>query len=368
MRNLRFLWIALLILIIPASSFAGVFISVNIAPPVLPVYEQPPCPGDGYIWTPGYWAYGPEGYYWVPGTWVTPPTVGVLWTPGYWGWGNGVYIWHAGYWGPHIGFYGGVNYGFGYFGHGYEGGYWRDRHFYYNRTVNNVTINNVHIYNKTVINNVTVNRVSYNGGHGGIDARPTHEQERWSREHHFEPTNMQRDHERGAGHNREFLASENHGRPNIAATSRPGEFHGPRVVPARADRGSYGRPENRPVPRPEGNARNDRSVQRPEGNARNDRPMPRADMHGGGRAPQPDYNARRNEAPRPGNYRPDNAGPRDNGRGREAAAPRDNGRGHEAAAPRDNGRGHDNPAPHGNGGSHENAPHQEGHGDRGHQK
>src|SRR6516225_1195180 len=159
MRSARFVWIALLILLIPISSFAGVLISVNIAPPVLPVYEQPPCPGDGYIWTPGYW-----------------------------GWGSGVYVWHAGYWGQHIGFYGGVNYGFGYFGNGYDGGYWRDRHFYYNRTVNNVTITNVHVYNKTVINNVTVNRIRYNGGRGGIDARPTREQEAWGREHHFEPT------------------------------------------------------------------------------------------------------------------------------------------------------------------------------------
>ena len=118
MRTLRFAWLALLTLVVSASAFAGVSISVNIGPPVLPVYEQPPCPGDGYIWTPGYWAYGPEGYYWVPGTWVMPPTVGVLWTPGYWGWGNGVYIWHAGYWGPHVGFYGGVNYGYGYLGTG----------------------------------------------------------------------------------------------------------------------------------------------------------------------------------------------------------------------------------------------------------
>ena len=227
MRTLRFVSLAVLILITSASSFAGVFISVNVAPPVLPVYEQPPCPDDGYIWTPGYWAYGPEGYYWVPGTWAMPPRVGVLWTPGYWGWGNGVYIWHEGYWGPHIGFYGGVNYGFGYSGTGYEGGYWGDRHFYYNRTVNKVTITNVHIYNKTVINNVTVNRISYNGGRGGVNARPTHEQEMWGHEHHFEATNMQKEHERGAGSNRAFLASENHGRPAIAATSRPGEFHGP---------------------------------------------------------------------------------------------------------------------------------------------
>ncbi len=112
-RMMRYLFIAILMLAIPASSFAGVFISVAIAPPVLPVYVQPACPGDGYIWTPGYWAYGPAGYFWVPGTWVVAPEPGLLWTPGYWGWGGGVYVWHAGYWGPHIGFYGGVNYGYG---------------------------------------------------------------------------------------------------------------------------------------------------------------------------------------------------------------------------------------------------------------
>ena len=66
-RFVRYFWLALLLLIVPASSFAGVFVSVTIAPPVLPVYTQPPCPGDGYIGRPGYWAYGGEGYYWVPG-------------------------------------------------------------------------------------------------------------------------------------------------------------------------------------------------------------------------------------------------------------------------------------------------------------
>src|SRR5439155_15775648 len=93
---------------------------------------QPECPAPGYLWTPGYWAYGPEGYYWVPGTWVEPPTVGVLWTPGYWGWRNGFYVWHGGYWGPHVGFYGGINYGYGYSGVGFEGGEWRGREFVYN--------------------------------------------------------------------------------------------------------------------------------------------------------------------------------------------------------------------------------------------
>jgi len=80
-------------------------------PPDLPDYDQPPCPGDGYIWTPGYWGYAQAGYYWVPGAWVMAPYVGVLWTPGYWGFYGGRYRWYHGYWGPHVGFYGGVNYG-----------------------------------------------------------------------------------------------------------------------------------------------------------------------------------------------------------------------------------------------------------------
>ena len=313
MRIVRFVWLALLI-IIPVTSFAGVLISVNIAPPALPVYEQPACPGDGYIWTPGYWAYGPEGYYWVPGTWAMPPTVGLLWTPGYWGWGDGVYVWHAGYWGPHVGFYGGVNYGFGYFGGGYEGGYWRDHHFFYNRTVNNITVTNVHIYNKTVINNITVNRVSYNGGRGGIEMRPTREQEVWGREHHYEATHMQMDHEREAGHNRGFLASENHGRPMVAATSRPGEFHGPRVMPAHDERSPFSRPEARPIPRPDSRGRSD------------DRPAPRQEV--------------RNDSGH-GGYRPENNNPHDNGHGNA------------------------NGGPHG-GYPHENGPQHEGHSDHGH--
>src|ERR1700693_1446750 len=123
-----------LAVISPPPSVAQSF-SITIPPPVLPVYVQPPIPEPGYIWTPGYWAYGPQAYFWVPGTWVQPPVVGVLWTPGYWGWRDGIYVWNAGYWGPRIGFYGGVNYGFGYGGVGYEGGAWRGGVFSYNRTV-----------------------------------------------------------------------------------------------------------------------------------------------------------------------------------------------------------------------------------------
>jgi hypothetical protein len=108
-------------------------VTATYAPPAIPDYEQPPCPGDGYLWTPGYWAWGTGGYYWVPGAWVVAPYVGALWTPGYWGWYNGFYGWYPGYWGRHIGYYGGINYGFGYFGIGFYGGYWNGGHVFYNR-------------------------------------------------------------------------------------------------------------------------------------------------------------------------------------------------------------------------------------------
>ena len=132
--------------LVPAASFAGVFISVGFAPPVLPVYTQPMCPGDGYFGLRVIGLTGRTGYYWVPGVWVRPPQVGLLWTPGYWGWGGGAYIFHAGYWGPHVGFYGGVNYGFGYGGVGFVGGRWEGGHFAYNTAVVNV--------NRTVMHNV----------------------------------------------------------------------------------------------------------------------------------------------------------------------------------------------------------------------
>ena len=332
MRLVRYSIFALLIMTLSASAFAGVFVQVSIAPPALPVYAQPACPGDGYIWTPGYWAYGEDGYYWVPGTWVSAPEPGLLWTPGYWGFGGGFYAWHPGYWGPHVGFYGGVNYGFGYFGVGYGGGYWHGRDFFYNRSVNNVTITNVHIYNRTVVNNVTVNRVSYNGGRGGIMARPGRDEMRWEHERHFEATHMQHEHENGARGNREFLASVNHGRPSIAATARPGDFHGREVVAARPmggrdrgmdNRGMDNRGMNRYAQRPQNSRQMDRPAPRenarnmdrpmPRENARNnERPMPRQDnMNRGGErnAPRPDSRTEnRGGGARPSAYHPDNRG------------------------------------------------------------
>jgi hypothetical protein len=246
----RWLLLTLLITTFSAASFGqiAVGISVRIGPPALPVYAQPICPGPGYFWTPGYWAWNDDGgYYWVPGTWVVAP-VGMLWTPGYWGWGGGFYAWHAGYWGPHIGFYGGINYGFGYGGVGFGGGEWRGGAFYYNRSVTNVSVTNVtNVYNKTVIvNNTTVNNVSYNGGTGGLKAEPTPQEQAAEHEQHTAPLAAQTQHETLAAQNRQNFATENHGRPAIAATAKAGDFSSHSVVPARAAGGEYHPPAMSP--------------------------------------------------------------------------------------------------------------------------
>jgi hypothetical protein len=218
----------------PAYEAPAEEVQVAEAPPPLPEYPQPPCPVEGYLWTPGYWAYTGGGYYWVPGTWVQPPRVGVLWTPGYWGFVGGVYAFHAGYWGPHIGFYGGVNYGFGYGGVGFGGGRWVGNSFAYNQSVTNINVTVVHnTYNETVINNVTVNRVSYNGGAGGVAAAPTAQERMAAQESHIPATPLQRQHIQQAAQNPALFAKANGGRPAIAATPRPAAFNAPGIVGAR---------------------------------------------------------------------------------------------------------------------------------------
>ena len=229
----------------PAQVAVG--ISVHIGPPVLPVYAQPVCPAPGYIWTPGYWAYGPDGYFWVPGTWVVAPAPGLLWTPGYWGWGGGVYIWHAGYWGPHVGFYGGINYGYGYGGVGFYGGEWRGGVFAYNSAVTNVNTTVIHntYVNNTVINKTVINNnVSYNGGTGGTTAQPTAAERVAERERHTPATSLQTQHEQTARSDRSMLASQNHGQPAVAATAKPGVFHGAGVVAARPASTNSNRPNS----------------------------------------------------------------------------------------------------------------------------
>jgi hypothetical protein len=225
-RKSRSMFLALLLSLVPASSFAGVLISVGIAPPVLPVYDQPPCPQPGWLWTPGYWAYGPDGYYWVPGAWVPAPYEGALWTPPYWGWSSGIYVFHPGYWGPHVGFYGGVNYGFGYMGVGFVGGRWHNHGFEYNTAVvhvNNVYIHNTYVDRTVVEHNTIVNehRVAFSGGPGGIRHDPSSEELHAMHEKHIGATSLQQQHFEAARSDRSSYANNNGGHPHTVAAERP---------------------------------------------------------------------------------------------------------------------------------------------------
>jgi hypothetical protein len=233
-------------------------ISAPQPPPPLPTYEQPEAPDPNYLWTPGYWNYAPQGYYWVPGAWVQPPYTGALWTPGYWGGYGSGYRFHRGFWAAHIGFYGGINYGFGYFGTGYQGGYWNGDNFYYNRECNrvndrvirnvyqrNVVINNT-VINNTTINNRTVNNVSYNGGRGGVQVQPRPAELAVLREQRVAPMQAQIQHQQQAAQNRQQFFAENKGRPALVAA----------VQPLRADRGIVAPPHttaqiNRALPVPQ---------------------------------------------------------------------------------------------------------------------
>jgi len=233
---------------------------------------------------------------------------------------------HAGYWGPRVGFYSGVNYGYGYFGTGFVGGEWRANRFYYNTAVtrvNNVRITNVYV-NKTVIRNETVNRVSYNGGRGGIDRRPDRDEEMAGRERHIDPTPVQVKHRDEAERNRDLWAKNNHGKPSIAATERPGEFRG-NVVRAKAAGGEWRAPENRGGNRPENRAAENRGGEnrgpnRPENRGNDNRgmnrevPRPNAERENRpANRPENRVELPENRGGRPDNARPDNARP-DNAR------------------------------------------------------
>jgi len=287
MRNFRFMRVillALLVCLIPAASSAAVFISVGFAPPVLPVYEQPPCPQDGWMWTPGFWAYGDDGYYWVPGTWVPAPYEGALWTPGYWGWGSGSYVWHGGYWGPHVGYYGGVNYGFGYMGIGFVGGMWAGGSFRYNTAVmhvNTTVIHNTYV-DRTIVQRDTVandRHVAFSGGPGGINHPPTAQENQYSHERHIAPTSYQTQHDTAARTNVNNYASHNGGHPANAATDRPmtGGGHGP------AAGGNNYRPSN-PKQGNHNAQREDKSGTNPmyEPSNRNETPRPSGSGNQGG--------------------------------------------------------------------------------------
>jgi hypothetical protein len=329
-------------------------------PPELPDYQQPPAPGDDYLWTPGYWNYASAGYYWVPGVWVQAPYQGALWTPGYWGSTGGRYGFFRGYWGPHIGFYGGINYGFGYGGAGYQGGYWNSGHFFYNRSVNNINTNVVHnVYSYRVAENHNA-RVAFNGGHGGVMLRPRPAELAAFREPHAAPMRAQMEVEHSASTNRAQFASENHGRPASAVVERPlaadRDVHpvaapAARFQPAPQQHGAVvGRPEERPNAAPvRGNEPGRPAPQgaapgRPQEGAAPGRPQaaPPAAQHPPANQPRPEERPAPHAAPAQPAQHPQASQPRPEERPAPHAAPAQPAQHPQASQPRPEER----PAPH----------------------
>jgi hypothetical protein len=230
----------------PATAHAAVFLSVGIAPPPIPIYAQPIAPGYGYIWTPGYWAYGPDGYYWVDGAWVYPPYVDALWTPGYWGWGSGLYFWHPGYWGRTIGYYGGINYGFGYFGTGFYGGYWNGGHFFYNSAYNHIGFHDHSgfVYNQRV---------------NGFDGRPGGA----AFVHDDHVAGSHADFNRGSAVNGNSFAN----RGNAVAAGHANSFAGNNARPAFNRGNGFTGHANAPAPQSSFNSGSHTSFSAPQGNS-----------------------------------------------------------------------------------------------------
>ncbi|HZZ63576.1 MAG TPA: YXWGXW repeat-containing protein [Roseiarcus sp.] len=235
---LRFLSVtagALILSAVPGGHFAFIaaahaqapttFIA-STAPPLLPAYSQPALPDPGYIWAPGYWGWNGAGYYWVPGYWALPPSADLLWTPGYWAWNDRDrdYVFHSGYWAPTVGYYGGINYGFGYTGEGYHGGFWRNHQFVYNRAVDDLGTAHVASYANQAF--APASHVSYNGGRGGTTARPTQAQLATARQQQIGPTPVQIQHQQTASRIRNQSYSENKGAPPISAVARANDFTG----------------------------------------------------------------------------------------------------------------------------------------------
>lgn len=253
-RVIRRMMTALLLTLVftagPATMRAQISITVTTAPPALPVYEQPPCPEDGWMWAPGYWAYDDDGYYWVPGEWVPAPYEGALWTPPWWGWEGGRYRFHEGYWGNDVGYYGGIDYGYGYMGEGFVGGQWRDGRFAYNTAVmrvNPTVVRNVYV-DRTIVRERTVpneRHIAYNGGPGGIRHDPTPIERRGMSGRHTALTSVQQQQIQAARADRSSYARANGGRPQRVVVARPesgARGGGPPVEPRPA------RGESRPEP------------------------------------------------------------------------------------------------------------------------
>jgi hypothetical protein len=67
-----------------APAIAQIHVYIGGAPPPLRYEVRPAMPGEGYVWTEGYWGDRGGRYVWMPGVWVRPPYAGASWSHPHW--------------------------------------------------------------------------------------------------------------------------------------------------------------------------------------------------------------------------------------------------------------------------------------------
>lgn len=220
----------------PRRVIAADLDKVTLAPPTLPSYEQPAIPADGYLWVPGFWAWRKSvpDYFWVPGTWVRPPQSGLVWTPPYWSRTGDSYTFHAGYWASQVGYYGEIEYGFGYPGTGYQGGRWSHGTFYYNRSFNNLgSVGIANAYGHASGRGDDSSRAGDDEA-PPVDAAPRSQKENRSiNPRHIDATFEQRRHFELAAMDRSLYSKQNGGAPAVAATPHAGVLAGDGITSSR---------------------------------------------------------------------------------------------------------------------------------------
>ena len=84
----------------PVMTVAPSMVEVMQAPPPPQQEVQPPSPGAGQVWVPGFWQWNGSRHVWAAGHWTPPPQPNMAWDPPRWENQGGKYAFIEGRWHP----------------------------------------------------------------------------------------------------------------------------------------------------------------------------------------------------------------------------------------------------------------------------
>lgn len=93
-------WItgALVAATLAVPAFGQIHVYIGSAPPPIRYERRPPPPGEGFVWTDGYWGTQDGEYVWVPGRWQQAPYAGAYWSHPHYDHYNQGWRMHEGHW------------------------------------------------------------------------------------------------------------------------------------------------------------------------------------------------------------------------------------------------------------------------------